>query len=170
MLDRFPETRGGSSRQRIVESQPREQSSARLRPPLSVLHANGQCRRLLEGDLARFRSVEELLVKSAHELLDRPRQLQGIIPEERYFSMPSGLAKLFWHYNDGGASSNPTDPGLRRVVPFPGGRLVRSDPRARLLTIFPAIQSKRRSALMAFSSGASNQRRQKLHNARQTST
>jgi hypothetical protein len=52
----------------------------------------------------------------------------------------------------------------------PGGKLVRSDPRAHLLTTFPAIQSKRRSALMAFSSGASNQRRRKLHNARQTST
>jgi hypothetical protein len=55
-----------------------------------------------------FDHVEDLLVKSAHELVDADRVNYHGSP------MPSGLAKLFWHYNDGGASSNPTDPGLRR--------------------------------------------------------
>src|SRR5260370_17659841 len=65
-------------------------------------------------------------------------------------------------------SSETRPVAICQISLVPGDRLVRSRPGTLLLTIFPVIRSKRPSALMAFSSGASNQRWHKARGFRLT--
>jgi hypothetical protein len=81
----FQKTPGDQSRQGIVESQPREQSSARPKPPLSVLHANGPCRdqALTPVTGAQRGSPSSTTVPQCHPAGQPPPLTEGVEPTFR---------------------------------------------------------------------------------------